>query len=476
MRHNFSLRVRLFALPAVVLALVVAGQLLFGAFFARSYLIEGKKHQIEGLFGEITENYTDDPRQLYTLLRTGEDVDNIRVTIWSGDGIIYTSRPMDGVAVPPIPTQTLQFSREPSATEFHGRNPQESVLCLAGLVDTQTGIRYVVLWTMVEAVEHSVQLWNQVSLYIVAMVLAAGLIVSVWMARSISKPIEQIQKVSRQMAQLDFSTKAEEQTGVQELSELAVSVNQMADHLEASIQQLQADVDRQKKLEQMRREFVANVSHEMKTPLCLLQMYAENLKYNVEGIDREEYCSIIIDEVERLNELVAGMLELSTVENDLADMAHTPIELGELVQHVLTRMAPVLSHCQVIRNFQGAFPILGDQKYLEMAVGNFLSNAATHTKEGGQVRVSLKEQENWIVLTVENQGEQIPEERMNRLWDSFYKVDQSRVRTGETHAGLGLAIVKQVVQRHGGSCQVCNLSDGVAFSFQIPKDNTSKFI
>ena len=383
---------------------------------------------------------------------------------------------MDGVAVPPIPTQTLQFSREPSATEFHGRNPQESVLCLAGLVDTQTGIRYVVLWTMVEAVEHSVQLWNQVSLYIVAMVLAAGLIVSVWMARSISKPIEQIQKVSRQMAQLDFSTKAEEQTGVQELSELAVSVNQMADHLEASIQQLQADVDRQKKLEQMRREFVANVSHEMKTPLCLLQMYAENLKYNVEGIDREEYCSIIIDEVERLNELVAGMLELSTVENDLADMAHTPIELGELVQHVLTRMAPVLSHCQVIRNFQGAFPILGDQKYLEMAVGNFLSNAATHTKEGGQVRVSLKEQENWIVLTVENQGEQIPEERMNRLWDSFYKVDQSRVRTGETHAGLGLAIVKQVVQRHGGSCQVCNLSDGVAFSFQIPKDNTSKFI
>ncbi len=378
--------------------------------------------------------------------------------------------------MPPIPTQTLQFSREPSATEFHGRNPQESVLCLAGLVDTQTGIRYVVLWTMVEAVEHSVQLWNQVSLYIVAMVLAAGLIVSVWMARSISKPIEQIQKVSRQMAQLDFSTKAEEQTGVQELSELAVSVNQMADHLEASIQQLQADVDRQKKLEQMRREFVANVSHEMKTPLCLLQMYAENLKYNVEGIDREEYCSIIIDEVERLNELVAGMLELSTVENDLADMAHTPIELGELVQHVLTRMAPVLSHCQVIRNFQGAFPILGDQKYLEMAVGNFLSNAATHTKEGGQVRVSLKEQENWIVLTVENQGEQIPEERMNRLWDSFYKVDQSRVRTGETHAGLGLAIVKQVVQRHGGSCQVCNLSDGVAFSFQIPKDNTSKFI
>ena len=226
----------------------------------------------------------------------------------------------------------------------------------------------------------------------------------------------------------------------------------------------------------MRREFVANVSHEMKTPLCLLQMYAENLKYNVEGIDREEYCSIIIDEVERLNELVAGMLELSTVENDLADMAHTPIDLGELVQHVLTRMAPVLSHCQVIRNFQGAFPILGDQKYLEMAVGNFLSNAATHTKEGGQVRVSLKEQENWIVLTVENQGEQIPEERMNRLWDSFYKVDQSRVRTGETHAGLGLAIVKQVVQRHGGSCQVCNLSDGVAFSFQIPKDNTSKFI
>ena len=92
------------------------------------------------------------------------------------------------------------------------------------------------------------------------------------------------------------------------------------------------------------------------------------------------------------------------------------------------------------------------------------------------MRVSLKEQENWIVLTVENQGEQIPEERMNRLWDSFYKVDQSRVRTGETHAGLGLAIVKQVVQRHGGSCQVCNLSDGVAFSFQIPKDNTSKFI
>ena len=261
----------------------------------------------------------------------------------------------------------------------------------------------------------------------------------------------------------------------EELRDLAGSVNQMAGQLSGAIEelrransQLQEDVERQKRLEQMRREFVAAASHEMKTPLCLLQMYAENLKDNVSGIDKDYYCDTIIDEVERLSDLVGGMLELSAVENGLSAMEMEPLDLGALCGAVLDRMAPVLEPFRVERGIAPGCTVRGDARALSMAAENFLSNAAAHTPEGGEIAVTVEHMGDMVRLTVRNQGPNVPPDRLERLWESFYKADAARVRTESVHAGLGLSIVKNVVTRHGGICRAENTAEGMAFSFTLP--------
>ena len=481
MKRPLSIRTQVLGLCAALLLIAAAGQLLFGACFARAYFLHQKKAEIQTFFGYIRDNYRgDDPRQLYELLREGEDVQNIRVAIYDERGkLIYTSRPArEGFGVEPqLPAMhgVIPFSETPQAQELPGSAGEDAQLGLTGQFEFQGQTRYVLLWVMVASIESSISAFNHVSVWIVGGVLAAGTLAGALLARRITTPIRRIQQVSRQVADLDFTARADEGCSIRELSELAGSVNRMADHLSAAVEELrvanaalQRDVDRQKQLEQMRREFVANVSHEMKTPLCLLQMYAENLKNDLPGIDRGEYCDIIVDEVQRLSQMVGSMLELSSIENGLSAMEPVPLELGTLCRDTLIRMAPMLAGCRMEGPGEGDFPVRGDPKYLEMALGNYLSNAAAHTPPGGLVRVSLERREGWAAVTVSNQGQPIPEDRLERVWDSFYKVDEARTRSEQVHAGLGLAIVKNIIQYHGGSCRVENLPDGVAFSFLLP--------
>ena len=145
-----------------------------------------------------------------------------------------------------------------------------------------------------------------------------------------------------------------------------------------------------------------------------------------------------------------------------------PLDLSLLCRETVERMAPVLERCRVRTALEEPCPVRGDPRFLEMAVKNFLSNAAVHTPEGGEVAVEVRREGDTVTLTVANQGRCIPEERLAQVWDSFYKVDEARVRDGEVHAGLGLAIVKNVVARHGGTWRAENTRNGVAFSFTLP--------
>ena len=481
MRRALSIRTQVLGLCAALLLIAAVGQLLFGTFFARAYFLNQKKAEIEDFFWHIRDNYPgDDPEKLYELLREGEDVQNIRVAIYSDTGeLIYTSRPMrEGYGVDPffpILNEDIPFSTVPEAQELPGRTWEDAQLGLTGEFAFQNETRYVLLWVMVASIEGSITAFNHVSVWIVGAVLLVGALASILFARKITRPIRKIQQVSRQMAGLDFSARADEASSVSELRDLACSINQMGGQLSAAIEELrransllQEDVERQKRLEQMRREFVAAASHEMKTPLCLLQMYAENLKNNVSGIDKDYYCDTIIDEVGRLSDLVGGMLELSAIENGLAAMDMGPLDLGELCAGILARMAPVLGRFQMVRAITPGCMVCGDAKFLGMAVENFLTNAVAHTPEGGKIKVTVESAEGAICLTVSNQGPHIPPDRLERIWDSFYKVDEARVRTTGNHAGLGLAIVKNVVTRLGGTCRAGNTAEGMEFAFSLP--------
>ena len=306
MKRALSIRTQVLGLCAALLLIAAAGQLLFGTFLARTYFLHQEKAEIEDFFAYIRNNYPgDDPGRLYELLREGEDVQNIRVAIYSEGGkLIYTSRPVwEGYGVDPFfPALDgdIPFSRTPTAQELPGSAREDTQLGLTGEFDYHGETRYVLLWVMVASIESSISAFNHVSAWIVGCVLVVGALASMLLARKITTPIRRIRQVSRQMAALDFSARADESVKVRELRDLAGSVNQMAGQLNRAVEELrqansrlQEDVDRQKQLEAMRREFVAAASHEMKTPVCLLQMYAENLKNNVDGIDKDYYCDTL---------------------------------------------------------------------------------------------------------------------------------------------------------------------------------------
>jgi signal transduction histidine kinase len=218
----------------------------------------------------------------------------------------------------------------------------------------------------------------------------------------------------------------------------------------------------------MRREFVANVSHEFKTPLCLLMLYSENLKNNVDSIDKDFYCDTIIEEVNKLDEMAKSLLNLSAIENGLSAMKLEALDLSTLCDCVASKASPLFKGISAAVTIQGGLEVKGDAVYLEQAVKNYMMNAVSHTAAGGKVDISLREDGGQAVFTVFNEGKPISEEDASQLWESFYKTDKARVREGESHVGLGLYIVKTIVNAHRGAYGLTNRENGVAFWFSVP--------
>ncbi len=230
---------------------------------------------------------------------------------------------------------------------------------------------------------------------------------------------------------------------------------------------MKSDIDTQKKLERMRREFVGNVSHEMKTPLSLLQLYADNLKNNVQSIDKDYYCDTIIEESSKLSEMVSSMLDMSSIESGLSKIELSKISLSGAALDLLTKVAPLTENYNLKIHIEDDIFIDGNLKYIEQAMRNYLSNALEHTCDGDLICVSLSSKDDMAVFSVYNTGQPISELDMPFLWDSFYRADKARVREGG-NAGLGLHIVKTIVLAHGGIYNCQNLDDGVEFSFMLP--------
>ena len=495
----------------MLLLTVLACQLVFGQFLSRGYFIARNERKIQELFTDIRKGYSDDPEVMSELTRRAENVYNINVLIVTGEHkIVYANRQSDGSfffnepalhfpegqqgqgSVPDdeaqkdIPTGAFgsavdDFSETPSVKKINSEKDKkdgakyDEMLLLLGKFSYDGSERYVSLWSSVESIDSSIQMFTGISAVIACAVLIIGLLIAYFVAKSMTRPIKNIENVSKKIAELDFEERADENVRTPELLSLAQSVNSMSEHLQLTIDNLKlansklsADIDNQKRIEKMRREFIANVSHEMKTPLCLLQMYSENLKNNIDGIDKDYYCQTIVEETARLDEMVKSMLDISSIENGLSALKFDEINLSELCKYTISKMSIMFEAMNFSYEIADNITVLGDDHYLEQAIKNYLTNAASYTENGKKINVTLKADDGNAVFTVFNEGSRIDEEKLPYIWDSFYKTDEARVRKDSVHAGLGLYIVKTVIDKLGGSCNVKNEDDGVSFSFSLP--------
>ncbi|MBQ7534752.1 MAG: HAMP domain-containing protein [Stomatobaculum sp.] len=383
--------------------------------------------------------------------------------------------------------------------------------CFAFCGDNQT---MLLMSTPVANMQESVHLANRFLSFAGVCVMIVGFLLVFFMTKQITEPIRHLAAISEKMGGLDFSERYEGQRE-DEIGVLGTNMNFMAAKLEETFRelkeknlqlkhangllkeanfQLQEDIRRKEEIDEMRKAFIANVSHELKTPIALIQGYAEGLNDGLceDPESRRYYLDVIIDESNRMNSLVKQLLTLSKLESGTPDLNLETFDLAQAAANLIGNMKVMAEEQGASINFRvksadgedvsegsetdggtgTGIPVMvrGDEFKIEEVLSNYLSNAAHHVNKGGSIVVTSEDLGSTVRTHVFNTGSSIPEEDIDHIWDKFYKVDKAHTRTyGGT--GIGLSIVKAVMEAHGMGYGVRNVPPEEAALYGAAVDN-----
>lgn len=339
------------------------------------------------------------------------------------------------------------------------------------------GERYVMVVTSLQPVGEAVGILKQYSAFMAPIIILLVLILSLVYSRMVSRPLIQLSRSAERLARLDFS----EQPNIRskdEFGELSRNMVAMSTNLDAALKDLTAanaalykDMQEKERTEQLRKELIANISHELKTPLSNVKGFAEGLQDGVAEEKRERYLALIASEADRMNTLIADMLELSKFELKAVRLHLMSCSLQDIIQHALDSFTHQIEGKNLSYRLSlggaGEPLVQADPSKLEQVVLNLLSNAIRHADADSVIDITMERRlDGRVLITVENAGTPIAEEDLDRIWDHFYRVERSRDRkSGGT--GLGLAIVKHILELHGSEYGARNTSRGVAFYFTL---------
>ncbi|MFI3171275.1 MAG: HAMP domain-containing sensor histidine kinase [Eubacteriales bacterium] len=353
--------------------------------------------------------------------------------------------------------------------------------------DPRTGMEYIEMWgyfpsgeaflirTPMESIRESAVLANKFLIYVGSTLLLLSILFVRYFAKRITNPILELAKISTRMANLDFDAKYVDVRN-DEIGVLGASFNAMSYKLEQTISELKKvnnellqDIESKEKMDTMRAEFLSNVSHELKTPIALIQGYAEGLK---EGISedkdsRDFYCEVIMDEADKMNQLVKNLLELNHLEYNNQDLEIERFDIIEMLRGILQSLDIMIQQkeCKVLLDFADVVYVWGDQFKVEHVLRNYLTNALNHVQGDNVIQVKIVEDER-AKITVFNTGNPIPEQDIDRIWEKFYKVDKARTRE-YGGSGIGLSVVKAIMESLHQEFGVRNYNNGVEFWFEL---------
>ena len=379
------------------------------------------------------------------------------------------------------------FDKIPSKSEILLEEEQYS---LARQTDPRLQSEYLVLWgelgegcyvymrTAVESIRESATITNQFFLGIGLFGLVVSIIIIIFLARGITRPIKQLTNVSRAMSDLKFEVKyIPKRQDSAELAELGEHMNYMAYTLEKTISDLKVannelmqDIEKKEQIDEMRKEFLSHVSHELKTPIALIQGYAEGLK---EGISedtesRDYYCDVIVDEANKMNRMVKQLLTLNQLEfgNDVVEISR--FNINEMINGLVQANKLLAEQAGATISFEAEEDayVWGDEFKVEEVLTNYISNAINHVDGEKEIRIYLEQREQKLRVCVFNTGNPIPEEELEKIWIKFYKVDKARTRE-YGGSGVGLSIVKAIMESMHQTCGVRNLTNGVEFWIEL---------
>lgn len=480
---------------AMVFIAVMMGTLVFcwiiNNSFLENYYIQNKKDAIKDAYHRINEVMTngDITSDEFGLeLRKTCDMYNIGLLVIdaASNTQISSTRDVDKL----LRRLYDNFFRPGSDTEYLDETDN---YYMARVMDKSTNTEYLEMWGLldngslflirspVESIRDSVNLSNRFLAYVgmITTLISAALI---WFVTTrITKPIMELKKISEEMTKLNFETKYESR-GQNEIDLLGEHMNELSSTLEKTISELKTannelmrDIEKKEQIDEMRKEFLSNVSHELKTPIALIQGYAEGLKEGINDDDAESrnfYCDVIMDEAGKMNTMVRKLLDLNQLEfgNDVVTMER--FDITALVKNFIASAEILITQNEVNIRVDEAAPIYvwADEFKTEEIIRNFFSNAMNHVNGDKIIEIKYRlieeEHANRVRISVFNTGEPIPEESLPHIWEKFYKVDKARTRE-YGGSGVGLSIVKAIMESMNQHYGVINYTNGVEFWFEL---------
>lgn len=487
-----SVRVKLFLILCLVVLSIIAFLILVNSFVLEKYYQYTKSNQLKSLYNNINDYYnSDNPATNFK-----DELD--RVAIKNNFDIIIKDENDKAVYL----SNKDFLSNIRVIIDFWGINKQKEYkvleetdkLEIRNIKDTETSANYILLSGKLDngygvyiripisSIQESVRISNRFLYLIAGIVIVIGGIAIIYISKTFSSPISELNNIAKKMANLDFSHKYAVTDDDDEINELGESINMMSDKLETTINQLRStnielerDIEKKSKIDEMRKSFISDVSHELKTPIALIQGYSEGLLENVndDPESRKFYAEVILDETNKMDKMVRQLIELTKLEYEKREFNNRTFNIVELEKEIVRTSKVMIDEKQteVIFETPDKIDVFADDMYLSQIITNYLTNAIKHVKDiDGEKYIKITnvvlQDKQKARVTVFNTGDNISEENLNRIWNRFFKADEARNRD-DGGSGIGLSIVRAIMNNYGNDYGVKNKPKGVEFYFEV---------
>ncbi|SHK41363.1 sensor histidine kinase [Tepidibacter formicigenes] len=483
-----SIRLRLFRGISFIVIFFVVFSWFLNSQFLEKYYISKKKNMLIENSKIIDSLYKGNSEDIALELEILERTIGANVTILNERGIKYKTnyKRFDLKRI----KQEIRIFNNKVLSNLRKRNIVDGRFVFVTQKDQRLKIDFLALQTILNngdililriplaAISESVATANDFMLFTGILSILLGSIWALIFSKRFTKPILELKNIAQAMANLDFTKKCSI-TEDDEIGELGNIINHLSNQLDSAIselneknQKLIQDIEKERKLEEMRKEFVSSVSHELKTPIALIQGYAEGLIENVMEDEESKnfYCEVIMDEAKKMDKLVRDLLNLSQIESGYFQLERTDFDISSVINQVISKYKNILEEKGIDLRFRSKENIVvnGDIIRIEQILVNFINNAINHVDNKKIIGISIESEEQKVRVYVFNSGKHIPEESLDKIWTSFYKVDKARTRD-YGGSGLGLSIVRGIQELHNNDFGVDNVDGGVRFWFEMDR-------
>lgn len=479
-----SVRIKLFFMMTISIMVIIFILIFVNSFIIESYYLHYKKESLLSSYEKINKYISSN------LSTTDRELELEKIAINNNFNILITNN--SGISIYNSGRDFKQYMLNTDKIDRRKLLYDEDNTIILEAKDYSSGINFLMLIGKLDngdttyirmplsSIKDSVKISNNF-LYSIALITVIISGIAIFMiSKKFTKPISELGGIANKISNLDFSQKYRIKDSGDEIDNLGKSINKMSDKLEDTITKLQKnnnelekDIEEKSKIDDMRKQFISDVSHELKTPIALIQGYSEGLIENVNTDEESKmfYAEVILDEANKMDKMVKRLLELMKLEYGAKQFNNNLFNITELIKEELRKYTVLFeeNNIQVKFSLKQPLYVYADINFMEQILNNYLSNAIKNidkVKKEKYIEITAKLINNKVRVSVFNTGKNITKENMQKIWNRFYKEDTSRNRDlGGT--GIGLAMVKAIMNNYNNEYGVINKKNGVEFYFDL---------